>query len=95
MGQKAHPYGLRLGYIKTWKSRWFARKKDFANFVIFNYDMAIKSVTDALTGSLIATLDQAKTQINGRPFTLQIETVGSTVPNGIKFQIKANFGVYE
>ena len=26
MGQKAHPYGLRLGYIKPWKGRWFARK---------------------------------------------------------------------
>lgn len=25
MGQKAHPYGLRLGYIKPWKSRWFVR----------------------------------------------------------------------
>ena len=24
MGQKVHPYGLRLGIIKTWKSRWFA-----------------------------------------------------------------------
>ena len=23
MGQKSHPYGLRLGYIKDWKSRWF------------------------------------------------------------------------
>lgn len=26
MGQKGHPYGLRLGYIKPWKGRWFARK---------------------------------------------------------------------
>lgn len=26
MGQKAHPYGLRVGYIKPWKSRWFAGK---------------------------------------------------------------------
>ncbi|MBI4358433.1 MAG: 30S ribosomal protein S3 [Candidatus Omnitrophica bacterium] len=26
MGQKSHPYGLRLGYIKDWKARWFARK---------------------------------------------------------------------
>lgn len=25
MGQKAHPYGLRLGYIKPWKARWFAK----------------------------------------------------------------------
>lgn len=26
MGQKAHPYGLRLGYINDWKSRWFLKK---------------------------------------------------------------------
>jgi small subunit ribosomal protein S3 len=26
VGQKTHPYGFRLGYNKTWKSRWFARK---------------------------------------------------------------------
>ncbi|MGH9354537.1 MAG: 30S ribosomal protein S3 [Terriglobia bacterium] len=26
MGQKVHPFGFRLGYNKTWKSRWFAKK---------------------------------------------------------------------
>jgi len=26
MGQKVHPEGFRLGYIKTWKSRWFATR---------------------------------------------------------------------
>lgn len=26
MGQKVHPVGLRLGYIRTWDSRWFARR---------------------------------------------------------------------
>lgn len=26
MGQKTHPIGFRLGYIKTWESRWFAGK---------------------------------------------------------------------
>ena len=25
MGQKVHPYGFRLGYTKTWTSRWFAK----------------------------------------------------------------------
>ena len=25
MGQKTHPYGFRLGIIKPWRSRWFAR----------------------------------------------------------------------
>lgn len=24
MGQKVHPYGFRLGYTKSWRSRWFA-----------------------------------------------------------------------
>src|ERR1700691_6165454 len=26
MGQKVHPYGLRLGYTKPWKSRWFVER---------------------------------------------------------------------
>ncbi len=32
MGQKTHPVGMRLGIIKTWDSRWFA-KKDFADLL--------------------------------------------------------------
>ncbi|MCH7683560.1 MAG: 30S ribosomal protein S3 [Gemmatimonadetes bacterium] len=32
MGQKTHPYGFRLGIIKPWRSRWFARK-DFAELL--------------------------------------------------------------
>jgi len=39
MGQKAHPYGLRLGYTKTWKSRWFA-KKDYS--ALLHEDLMIK-----------------------------------------------------
>jgi len=27
VGQKVHPYGFRLGYHLTWKSRWFATKQ--------------------------------------------------------------------
>ncbi len=27
MGQKVHPTGFRLGYIKPWQSRWYADKK--------------------------------------------------------------------
>lgn len=29
MGQKVHPIGIRLGYIKDWTSRWFAESKDY------------------------------------------------------------------
>ena len=27
MGQKVHPYGFRLGFNKTWRSRWFADRE--------------------------------------------------------------------
>lgn len=27
MGQKTHPYGLRLGIIKNWRSRWYSEKE--------------------------------------------------------------------
>ena len=27
MGQKTHPVGLRLGIVKTWDSRWFAKRE--------------------------------------------------------------------
>ena len=33
MGQKTHPIGFRLGVIKTWGSRWFARR-DYGNLVV-------------------------------------------------------------
>jgi len=34
LGQKVHPYSFRLGYIRDWNSRWFARKKDFGALLI-------------------------------------------------------------
>lgn len=33
MGQKAHPYGYRLGITKPWKSRWFT-VKNYADFLV-------------------------------------------------------------
>lgn len=32
MGQKVHPIGFRLGYNKTWNSKWFA-EKDYAKLL--------------------------------------------------------------
>jgi len=44
MGQKTHPIGFRLGYIKTWQSRWFS-KKDYARRL--HEDLAIRRYTRA------------------------------------------------
>jgi len=34
VGQKIHPYGFRVGITRNWTSRWYARKKDFGNFLV-------------------------------------------------------------
>jgi small subunit ribosomal protein S3 len=39
MGQKVHPYVLRLGIIRTWQSKWFAKSKDFARFIREDYNI--------------------------------------------------------
>ncbi|MDD5424220.1 MAG: 30S ribosomal protein S3 [Candidatus Omnitrophica bacterium] len=39
MGHKVNPISMRLGYIKTWRSRWFAKRKDFADFIIEDLDI--------------------------------------------------------
>ena len=34
MGQKIDPRGFRVGVINDWTSKWYADKKDFANYVV-------------------------------------------------------------
>ena len=34
MGQKVNPHGARVGVIFDWSTRWYAGKKDFANFLV-------------------------------------------------------------
>ena len=34
MGQKVNPHGARVGVIFDWSTRWFAGKKDFANYLV-------------------------------------------------------------
>jgi len=34
MGQKVHPIGLRLGIIRDWDSRWYARKPTYRKWVL-------------------------------------------------------------
>ena len=34
MGQKVNPYGFRLGITTDWKSRWFATRQDYADWLL-------------------------------------------------------------
>ncbi len=33
MGHKVHPYILRVGFIRTWHSRWFANPKEYSKLI--------------------------------------------------------------
>ena len=33
MGQKTHPVGFRLGFNKTWSSRWFSKGTDYSRLI--------------------------------------------------------------
>ena len=39
MGQKVNPHGLRVGVIKDWDSRWFAKDKDFGDTLVEDYNL--------------------------------------------------------
>jgi small subunit ribosomal protein S3 len=34
VGQKVHPHGLRVGVIKDWNAKWFADKRNFADYLV-------------------------------------------------------------
>ena len=40
MGQKVHPYGFRLGFNKTWRSRWYA-DRDYVK--LLHEDLALRA----------------------------------------------------
>lgn len=39
MGQKCNPTGLRIGVIKNWDSRWYAKKGDFADLLVEDHKL--------------------------------------------------------
>ena len=42
MGQKVNPIGMRLGVNRTWESRWYADKGDYAN--LLHEDLKIRAM---------------------------------------------------
>ena len=39
MGQKVNPHGLRVGVIKNWDSRWFAKDEVFGDTLVSDYNI--------------------------------------------------------
>lgn len=39
MGQKVNPHGLRVGVIKDWDSRWYAKDEQFGDLLVSDYNL--------------------------------------------------------
>ena len=39
MGQKVNPHGLRVGVIKDWDSRWYARADKVGDLIVEDYNI--------------------------------------------------------
>jgi len=39
MGQKVHPHGFRVGVIKDWDSRWYARSDKVGDLIVEDYNI--------------------------------------------------------
>jgi small subunit ribosomal protein S3 len=68
MGQKVHPYGFRLGYIKTWHSSWYAKDR-YADLLHEDLKMRTyieKNMKSAAVASIdiSRTSDQVKVTVN-------------------------------
>lgn len=60
MGQKVHPYGFRLGYIKGWNSNWYAEKGNYAETL--QEDLALrKYIEKNMKNASISNVDIART----------------------------------
>jgi small subunit ribosomal protein S3 len=56
MGQKVHPYGLRVGYIYDWKSRWFSNKYDFPRLLVEDIKLK-KHIKKALASAAVSKVE--------------------------------------
>ena len=70
MGQKTHPYGLRLGIVTDWKSRWYS-DKGYAAQVAEDYKIR-KYLRDELKRGAISRIDIER--IGGSKVQIDIHT---------------------
>src|SRR5512138_748615 len=73
MGQKVNPVGLRLGINRTWDSRWFARKGEYAKLLhedIKIRDYLMKQLKQAAVARIVIERPHRECRIrihSGRP----------------------------
>lgn len=98
MGQKVNPISMRLQVNKDWRSKWFAGKREYANYL--KQDLAARKLIDDKLGSRAAV---SKVDIERSPnlvtVTIQTAKAGVVIGRGgsgaaeLKDQIEKLYGV--
>ncbi|HYE37115.1 30S ribosomal protein S3 [Methylocaldum sp.] len=77
MGQKVHPTGIRLGYIKDWTSRWYAASKDYPGF-LFN-DLKVREFLKKRLGHASISRIQINRPANNAHITIHTARPGLVI----------------
>ncbi|MBI2007935.1 30S ribosomal protein S3 [Candidatus Saccharibacteria bacterium] len=98
MGQKVNPISMRLQVSKDWRSKWFARKKDYANYL--KQDLTARKLIDEKLGSRAA-INKVDIERSPNLVTITIQTAkagivigrGGTGATELKDEIEKIYGV--
>lgn len=67
MGQKINPTGLRIGVIKDWESRWYAKDEAFGDLLVEDYELReylLKTLAPAGVPKIEIERDAKRVRIN-------------------------------
>ncbi len=89
MGQKIHPYGLRLGIIKDWESRWFA-SKNFSDLLVEDFKLR-KFLKEKLfqAGLSKVEIERTANRVNVIVFTAKPGIVIGVVVRALKIYVNS------
>lgn len=98
MGQKVNPISMRLQVNKDWRSKWFANKKDYAQFL--EQDLAARRLIISKLGSR-ASISKVDIERSPNQVTVTIQTAkagvvigrGGTGASELKVEIEKLYGV--
>ena len=79
MGQKVNPHGLRVGVIKNWDSRWFAKDAQFGDLLVEDYN--IRKVLKKLYDAGVAAIEIERTTKDVK-IILQVARPGLVIGKG-------------
>jgi small subunit ribosomal protein S3 len=98
MGQKVNPISMRLQVNKDWRSKWFAGKKDYANYLA--QDLTVRKYIHTSLGSRAA-INKVDIERSPNLVTVTISTAkagvvigrGGTGAQDLKKKVESIFGV--